>query len=313
MASNRARGLQVIDPFLTNVARRYKPTGFIARQLLPTIPVSKLSGQYPVFTRGFWFRIHETLGSDRAPSNEIDFEWSTESFLCDEHKLKVSMTDLEKSQAEDVLRFESSKTEFLTHHMELAYEKRVADLLTVAGGLNNGAAPSVNWDQATATIEEDIKTAVLAVYDDIGRTPNVIVIPYKVAYAMAVQEDIRSILHYQVSGNSNDFIQLGSRVLPNEIHGLRVIIPQGVQYDTNNEGGSDTVAEVWGDDVRVLYIDPNAGWGMPTVAYRIQHTAKTVTRWRETDPDVEYIRELERFDLKIVAPDAGYEIQNVLS
>jgi hypothetical protein len=89
--------------------------------------------------------------------------------------------------------------------MNLAYEVRVAQLLlpTGSGGqltAGNSTTPSTNWDQDTATVEADIKTARLGVYDAIGMTPNTIVIPFKVAYAMALQEDIRAILAAQISG-----------------------------------------------------------------------------------------------------------------
>ena len=318
-ATTAPRALQVFDPILTGIARSYRPRGFIARQLLPTIPVQTLSGQYPVFTKDYWFQNDvDNEGTDRAPAKEVDFEWSMEPYLAKEYKLKVSITDLERSQAVSQLRLEQSKTEFLTGRMELAHEIRVAALLKKAaagtpGGLNLGAAPSVNWDQATATIEADIKTGVFAIYDAIGALPNVMVIPYKVAYEMALQEDIRAILRSDATGQGVDFLTLGSRIIPSVIHGMRVIIPEGAQSDSAREGGTSSISEIWGDDVRLLYVDPGAGWGMPTVAYHLVHTAKRVTRWSQTDPDIDYVRELERYSLKVVAPDAGYEIQDVLS
>lgn len=320
MATNAPRSLQIYDPILTRIARRYKSKGFIARSILPTIPVSKLSGQYPVFPRSYWFQNDvDNLVRDRAGTKEVDFEWSTETYLCEERALKVGWTDLEADQADASLRFERNKTEFLTHRMELAYEVQVANLLLPVsdGGEITEArksTPSVNWDQDTATIEADIKLGVLDVYDAIGQAPSHIVIPYKVAYAMAVQEDIRAILSNQISGGSNNFIELGSRVLPSVIHGMKVLIPQGSQIDSNREGASaESISEIWGDEVRLLKLDASASWGEPSVAYRLEHTPKKVTRYRTVDPDVNYVREMERYDLKVVAPDAAHIIRNVLS
>lgn len=320
MASNRARSLQVIDPFLSGVARRYKSDGFIADLLLPRIPVRKLAGQYPIFAEQYWFANDvDNKSADRQPAKEIDFEWSLDTFLCEEYKLKVSLTELEDSQAEPELRLRQSKAEFLAHRMNLAYEHRVAALLDTidnGGQLDNAmdATPSTNWDQATATIEADIKGGVTGVYDEIGRPPNVLVIPYKVAYAAAVQEDIRAIIAYEIQGGNGDsLLRLGSRVLPPVIHGMRVVIPMG-QTTTAKEGATSiTKTEIWGDEVRLLYVDPSAKWGEPSVAYNLAHTPRTVTRWRDVDPDVEYIRELERQDEKVVAPKAGYVLRDVLS
>ena len=45
----------------------------------------------------------------------------------------------------------------------------------------------------------------------------------------------------------------------------------------------------------------------------MEHTAKRVTRWSQVDPDIEYAREQERYDLKVVAPDCGYTIASAIS
>jgi hypothetical protein len=319
MASNRPRSLQIYDPILSQLAKAYRPQGLIARQLLPTIPVSKLSGQYPVFPRSWFFRVQtDNRVTDRTPAKEVDFEWSLDTFLCDEYALKISITDLERDQADAAIHLEQGKTELLTSQMELAHEVRVAALLNTVdagGGIDNTmqATPGVNWDQDTATIEANIKTGVIAMYRAIGRTPTTIVIPFEVAYAMALQEDIRGLLRYDAAGKAQNFIELGNRVLPSVIHGMQVIIPQGGQVDTSNEGGAEAITEIWGDDVRLLYINPSAKWGDPSVAYEMRHTPKRVTRWRETDPDIEYVREMERYDLKVVAEFGGYVIKDVLS
>jgi hypothetical protein len=302
MASNRPRSLQVYDPVLTNFARRYKSGGYIADSLLASQPVKTLSAQYPVFTKRFWFAVlADNEVTDRAPANEVDFEWSTESYLCREYALKISITDLERMQALDALKLEKGKTELLTQQMKLAHEIRVAARLrktTNGGDLNLGATPSVNWDQDTATIEADIKAGVVAVYDACGGlVPNVIVIPWKDA-----------------TGQGVPYLKLGDRILPAVIHGMRVVIPMGAQVDGAREGNpTDSVSEIWGDHVRLLYVNEKAEWGIPSVAYKFDHTKKKVTRWSTVDPDVDYVREMERYDVKVVAPDAGYELTAVLS
>lgn len=310
------KSLQIYDPVLTNLARQYKPTGFIGDTLLADQPTNVLSAQYPVFDKNYWFQVAtDNEVTDRTPAREVDFEWSTESYLCKEYALKVSWSDLEAQQAHGALRLTQNKTEFLTHQMALAHEVRIANLLrktSNGGGLNLGVAPSVNWDQATAVIEEDIKTGVLAMFDLGVPAPNTIVIPYKVAYAMALQEDIRALLRADTTGKGVDYITLGSRILPAVIHGMRVVIPQG-QVMSGNEGATGTISEIWGDHVRLLYVNSSAGYGTPSVAYKFNHTSKKVTRWRTVDPDINYIREFERYALKVVAPDCGYEIASVLS
>lgn len=317
MANNSPRSLQIFDPVLTNLARQYKPSGFIADSILPSLSTTTLSAQYPIFTKEFFFQNDvDNRAVDRTPAKEIDFEWSLDTYLCEEYQLKVGWTDLEAQQANGALRLQQNKTDLLSLRMILAHEVRVANLLrktTNGGGLNLGATPSTNWDQDTATIELDIKTGVLAMYDATGLLPNVIVIPYKVAYAMALQEDIRAILRADTTGQGVSYLTLGSRILPAVIHGMRVVIPQGPQVDSGRGGTAGTISEIWGDHVRLLYTDSSTPYGTPAVAYKIQHTNRRVTRWRTTDPDVNYIRQYECYDLKVVAPDCGYELTALLS
>ncbi len=318
MATNRAPALQVVDPLLTSIARRYQPHGFIYNEIVADVPVNTFTGKYIEYTDQYWFQDEvETLAEDRAPTAEIDYQWSTNSYDCIRRGLKVSLTDEERQQAasEGGFNLESDKVEFLQHRIALNDEIRLAALLKkvsagTPGALNLGATPSTNWDQDTAVIETDIQTGVNAVYDAIGILPNVMVIPFKVAYAMALQADLRELFKYTVNGQET--LRLGDKILPGVIHGMRVVVPMGAQKDSAKEGGTASRSEIWGTSVRLLYINQSAGRYNPSTIKRFVHTPDTVTRWRENDPDVEYVRSYKRVDEKVVAPDAGYEIADIL-
>lgn len=314
MAAGRARALQVIDPVLTSVARQFKSQGLVYDRLCPRIQVQNESGLYPVYTKDFWFTNDpDNKKADRDETKEIHIEYSTESYLVDEYAYKVSISDRERANSLSALRYESSLVNNLMLRQALAREKRLADLLreTTDGDLSSGAAPSTNWNDDAATIETDIVVAKEAIYDLTGMTPNTIVLPWKVANAVAKQADIREVLKYTVNGQQ--IISTGEGILPAQLWGLQVIVPMGLRNTANPDGGTFSGAEIWGDDVRVLHVDSNAGWGIPSVAYAFQTKGPTVARWRENDPDVEYIRVKEIVDEKVVAPDLGYVIQDVLS
>lgn len=321
MATNRADALQVVDPLLTEIARRYQSRGFIYNRLVSDIAVSTITGTYVVYDDQYWFSDDtETLIQDRAPSREVDFEWSTATYRTRKHGLKVGFTADEVEQAGSMGAFdlEADKTEYLGHRMQMAAERRLAALLLPSGdggGLDASATstPSNNWDVDAATIEADIKTGVLWIYDQIGIRPTRIVIPFKVAYAMALQADVRDILAHQISGGDRNFIELGDRVLPSVIHGMSVVIPEGTQVDTANEGGTPSKSEVWSDHVRLLYVNEGAGRFNPSVVKRFVRVRPTIKRWDENDPDITYIRHIEEHDEKVVAPKAGYVLKSVLS
>ena len=312
--TKNSRSLQITDPVLTRIARQYRPNGFVYDQLAPSVPIANEAFQYITFGRDWFNAVDPTnLKADRTESKEIDLEYSLVSGLAQEYALKVSISDRERANAAPGLQLERSKQALLSDRMAIAREVRLAALLrktdVTGGGLNLGATPSVNWDQDTAVIETDITIAKEAVYDATGYVPNTIVIPWKVANAIAKQEDIREILKYTVNGQ--EILRQGELILPRALWGLRVLIARG-QKATNAEGATVATSEVWGTHVRVLYVDPNAQYGIPSVAYSFVNKPITVTRWRETDPDVEYVREHEIVSELVTAPDMGYEIREVL-
>jgi hypothetical protein len=310
--SNRSG--QLLDILLTNVGRKYTPAGFIADQVAPRVTVAKESGQYPVWTRADFHRTDTNpLVPDRSETKRVDFSTALESYVCEEYALATDVSRREVENAADVLQLRSTKVQGIQDLIALNREVRVATALrkTTTGKLNLGSTPSTNWDQDTATIESDLVTAKNAIYDAIGRMPNLTIIPVKVAEAMAQQADIREILKYTVNGQQ--ILQDGEMVLPSSLWGLRVLIPTG-QYTTSAEdNATQTFTEVWGDEVRVLY---NGGVSLnsPSPLLTLQTRGFEVRSWRVDDPEVERIRVSDGVLVeKCVAPDAGYELADLLS
>jgi hypothetical protein len=316
-----AGGLQVIDPLLSNVARRYMPDGFIYDQIVARQPVGTISGLYPTFPKGYWFaQVADNKIDDRTETKEVNFEWSTEKYLAQKYGLKVSISDDERANAAPQLRLEQNKTEFLSTQQALSREIRLANALrdtTHGGGLTEGheTTPSKKWDTSESNPDADLRTAALEVYNAIGRSPNTLILPYPVAYNLATQhgtDTFRGQMLYTVNGDQ--MIRLGDGVLPSEIHGMKVVIPKGPQKITAGEPyAGATTSEIWGKNAILAYVDPNAGWGNPTCIYGFQFMAPTIARWQRIDPDVEYISEMERVDEKIVAPDAAWVLSAVIS
>jgi hypothetical protein len=315
-----ARDLQVVDPVLSSLARRYTPEGFIYSQLFPTIDVDKDSGLYPVFDDAYWFSDDvDNKVSDRAETPEVDFTWSTEPYLAEDYRLQTTVTRKERRQAHASLRLEQNKLEYLLTRMAMRRERRGAALLrdvSNGGQLTGGVStPTVKWNAGTtanpATIEKDIKAGKLAVYNKTARVPNTLVLPYLVAAEIAVDPTIREILKYTV--NAREVLSTGEFVLPSVLWGMKVVIPQGAMVNTAREGGAKTLAEIYGDSVRLLYVAANGGgWGIPSVAYSFKALPEEVDRFRTDDPPVDHIRAWECVTEKVCAPDVGFEINDVL-
>lgn len=328
-----SRDLQIIDPVLTQIARQFRPHGFVYNVVFPSIPVAALSGQYPVWDKAYWFADDvDNQISDRDETPEIEFQWSTEPYLCRDYGLKISITPRERQQANaggNALRLEQSKTQFLMTRMATRRERRAAAKLTKVsaggvGGLTSGAAATTAFATSTV-IESDWKTAKMAIYNLTGMTPNVVILPYQKAYDMATNATLRDIFKYLV--NSGAFISLGADAdgedifLPRFFQGCRLVIPKGTLVNTAHEGAAASLSDVWGTSARFVYVDPQAAWGIPSVAYQFQAPVVTgqgtagsgplVDRWRQPDPVKDLIRATECIDEHVCAGDLGYEMTGV--
>ena len=331
-----AAELQIYDPVLTMIARQYVPMGFVYDQICPTIPVDVLSGQYPVFDERYFFGDDvDNKIADRGKTPEIELVWSTDTYMCEDYGLKISITPRERQQArgpngstQNALRLETSKTKQLITRMKLRRERRLAALLrsTRNGGLITTDLAATAAFARSTTIETDWKAAKLRAYNLTGIAPNVAVVPYEKAYDMATNATLRDIWKYTL--NADAFMRIGSDAsgedlfLPRVFQGTRLIVPKGALYQQGKEGAAKSLTDVWGSSVRFLYVDPDAAWGVPSTAY--QFSAPTIIgmgaatgsgfvidRWNENDPKVEYVRATEAVDEKICAPDTGVELTGV--
>lgn len=347
--------LQIIDPVLSNVARQYKPHGFVYDQIVANQPVELNIGQYPVFNLAQFFEARgDAAVADDAATPIVDFEWETEFYHCQDFRLRTRITRKESLQANPNLRLEVSKVTGLLGIMALEREKRLANALRAEsnGGkltLATFTLKGAKWDEGTeatpAKIQQDLQEAGQSVYKKTGIRPNTLVITEQIALAISRDPSIINIVKYlagtelvqtsQIVGTSGlQAVAGGSAVLPKRLYGFDLVVADGVLENSAAPGATASLSEIWGNAARLLYINRNATWGIPTVAYsfrgRIQGSHEgavepapgtltqlepagagswaVVDRWQEPDPPAENIRAWECVDEHVVAPEAGIEL-----
>lgn len=319
-----------LDGYLTNLARLYRPAedGFVADEVCPRLPVAKESDLYPVWDRGPWFGAGDDIDldllGDRTPVRRVDFTWSREGYLAEERALGFDISPRERANADSVLRIEVNKNRMTLGRLALLRERRVARLLqdsdTTGGELDSAAdaASAARWDAAATTYQQvrgDIIGAIQKVRQKIGIKPNVIVIPEQAAEGLTGTAFYEGVVRWMVdNGESPNLTRFTDRiVLPSRLFGLRVIVP-GAMYDTAAEGGTTSLAEVWGEVARVLYVTPGPSIDNPSVAYTFQAQPPGTRRWRDSDPELDVFKVSNGvIDEKVTAPLAGATISNLLT
>ena len=338
--------LQIIDPVLSQIAVQFRPHGFAYSQLVNNFPVEFNVGQYPEFNRaGFFASGDGRPVPDDATTPLVEFESSEEFYHCKDYRKRVRLTRKELQQAHPALRITESKVIGLLDMFAGEREKRLAEKLfpKSASGAPGSAALTANsgktieatenWNASSGTeIQKDVQEAMKAVYASTGIWPNTMVLTKQVALAVANNPKIKEQLQY-VYGM--EMLREGWGILPKELFGLKVIEIDGALTNTAAAGEAANLAEIWGDFVRILYVNSNPTWGVPSVAYGFRGKVTdgfsyatpavaeggpggvtqqepggmaqwtVVDRWAEPDPPAENIRVWECVDEKIVAPELG--------
>lgn len=278
-------GLQLVDEVETQVAKQFRPEGFIYDQIVAKIPVQYNLGRYPVFDPSSFFGDGGALEvADDAPTPIIDFAWSHDIYHCRDRRLRARLTRKENVQAHPALRLEYSKTIGLMTVFATNRERRLAQQLRAqsnGGAITNAViTPSVKWDAGTsaspATIQQDIQNGVLLAKKACGKRPNTILFDYEVALAIANDYTVKQQLQYRIGPEilSNQIADMlggtaGNDVLPPKLFGLTVVVADEAMYNTSRPGQSVSLSGVWGTSARLIYVPPGqqAQWGLPATAY----------------------------------------------
>lgn len=341
--ANTVPGLQIVDLVSTNLARFFQPHGFLYEEIVAPMPTLFNVGEYPVFRPQDTFAgaLDNLAVADDAPTPLVDLDYALDSYKTQDYRLATKITRKETIQAHPALRLDYVKPTNLLTRFTLNKEYRLAQLLlptSLGGSLTqvNPIAPSIAWDAGTsgspATIQADLQNAVMTAYKQSGVRPNTLVIDLEVAYAIANDFTMKDILKYQIGPQI--ILEGLDAVLPARLFGLDVKIADGALYNSGRPGDPLTLNSVWGNFARVLYCNPNTGWGEPSVVYSIRgrvdegagaqqppspilstdttglepgggNQSIVVDQWYSVDPPSRHIRVWENVVEKLAAPDLG--------
>ena len=313
-----------IDAALSNIALGYHPAGMIAENIFPIATVKKESDKYYEWNKGDAFRIPDsTMRADGTKSKRIGFNLSTNTYSAEEYALNVQVTDRQLANADSVINLRASKTRRLKDILTLDQEIRVASLLTTQANWASTnrvqRSGTQQWNNAsfdggaTYGIEATLDTGKEAVRKGTGGLePNIIIIPSAVAKVMKKDSTIRDLIKYTHAN------LLVDGDLPQMLWNMKVLIPKAVK-NTNKEGNAtQTLTDVWGNHVVLLYVTTNAAIDEVTAGYIFRaanaaHIPWGVRTWREQAEKAEVVETEICQDEKLVCNVAGYFVEDVIA
>jgi len=290
------------DAILSNISIQYKNAAYVGLQLMPVVPVKKESDLYYIYnSKADRFRIPETLRAPKTESKTVDWKVTTGTYSCKEHALNDLIDDRERNNADSPLNLEVDTVEFLTDIIELAQEKRIADLLTGAS-MVNGATITVKWeDYVNSDPIADIETGKQDVHSRIFRSPNTLLLGKQVYDKLVHHPDILDRIKYVQKG-------IVTADLMASVFGVDKVIVGEAGYNTKKEGQTAVYGYLWGKYAILAYIEPRPGIKKYSLGYTFKVGKNVTRRARMETKHSDWFEPSMIVDEKLVSVDCSYKM-----
>jgi hypothetical protein len=303
------------DAALTNLSIAYRNPGYLAREIAPEVAVRRQSDRYFIHDpERETFRSTIDHRAPGAEAREVDFKLSSDSYFCDDHALVAAIPDEERANAEQPLQPEADRVEFLTDKILLNMELRLAAALRAEGAIDGVdlAALTQQWSSDTSDPITHIEQGRAAILQAAQVLPNTLVLPFAVYTALRHHPKVTARVKAANLG------VVGPGALAELLDVERVLVARTMQ-NIAAAGLPPVLAPVWGRDALLLHVPARAGlrtltpvitfaWSQATGSLR----GHSVTTWREERRKATMIRVQKYYDVKLVAPAAGYILRNAI-
>lgn len=294
------------DELLGNISVKYKPEGFIAMDVAPSVPVKKTTNEYRIYDRNF--RIPETERANRAKSREHMFDVSFATYNLKRHSLHSYVSDTDQDNY-DLADLRAETTEELTEKILLRHELEVANLMTTTAWSLNvsfGAGATFSDNTTTTNPIPSFQTGSSTVIANSGMTPNQVVLP-RLGFIRCVNH-ISILDRLKYTSADVDSGKLAA------LFGVSSVLVPSIARDTAEEGasGGSVIAAIWDEEKAWIGYKPDApGPLKPSSMYTFRKAMPLVKRWRDEERESEVIEVNMEFQAKVVASLSGYLLSNV--
>lgn len=291
---------------LTNLSVRYSNDNFIAELVFPRVQVKHESDVYYVYD-GENLKRTVSLRANGAESNQVEHDYSTSSYVLEEHALKELITKRDRDNADSPLNLDIDANENLNEKISIDEEIRTMQVcFTTTTWSNNATVGSASaWDTSTSNPIADVLTATASILLNGRVMPNYGVMgwePFKVLKVNSVTVDRLKITQDKVV----------TKNLIATLFDLDQLLIGTASYDANPKGVAPSNTFIWGKDLLVYH---KAQAKLKTkgagVILRIKGVRQT-KKWHEDKLNGDFI-EVSTFSLpRAVATSSAYLLKQVV-
>jgi hypothetical protein len=304
-----------VSPLLTNISLAYRNEEYINEKILPVVPVQKDTAQIATYGMDN-LRIEESLRAQGAGANEVRHSVSIgEHYILKDHALKEFVTLEEEDNADSPIAPRKDAVENLTDRIQVIKEKELADTLSNTSIITQNVTLSGTdqWSDFTNSDPfDDIKTAMEAVRTGSGMLPNTFVMSYKVMMTLMVHPDLIARLVNVTTVSSDMVMQALRMAFPN----IKNIFVGSALYNSGVEGGTDTLADIWGKHFWVGYISDRPRLKSRSLGFtytKVGQNRQVEVLPFDADKKGQFVRVSDKYDQKLVDNKCFYLIKNAIA
>jgi len=268
MGSATGRDLH-IDQVLSEMAIGYRPEGFIADMIFPTVTVQHQSGLYSVFNRGDRTRVENTQRSPGTLARRVTEAIGSASYYAKNYALATAVVLEDKANADPgvIATLLNGKATFILDKLLMDWELRVARQVTSGTNVGSSSAVTSAWNGAGNPIG-NINTAIDNVRYSNGVRPNRIVMGLAAWQSFRRDSNVRNLIFGTNNGGGYPNTQQAAALLDvDQIH------IGGAFQNSAQEGQSESLSAVWNDSVLVYYAPSTPMIERPSFGYNFRWAA----------------------------------------
>ncbi len=297
-----------INAYLSEVARGYKNSAFIAENLFPVIESELEKVDIFEFNKEA-FSVYNTERAIRANSNTVSPKgFNKKSATLMEHDLAYPIDYREEEESKKV-KLQLHATNVVTEGLKLKQEKQCADLVQNPDNYPTGNKIALSGNSRFSNESQSDPVGVIedakdAVAGKIAQDPNTMIIGYETWKVLKRHPQLRGL----ISDTKNKIVTLNFMKeifeIPNIVVGRSVFV---------NETGE--FIRVWEDNVILAYTSSLSSRTEydPAFAYIVKKkNALRIDEYTKEGNKVKYIRATDIYTPFLVGPEAGYLISNTV-
>lgn len=268
MSGATAKTLHV-DKVISNIVMGYKPEGMIADMLFPTVTVAKQTDFYLETDRARKLRVQDTQRAPGTEAKKVEREVGSATYYCRNYALKDSLDIEDKVNADPAYTQELivNRAEGIIDDLMLDREVRVMNLINNTSNVGSSAAVTSAWNGAGHPLT-DINAAIDNVKYANGKVPNRIVFGPEAWDYFRRDSNVRDL----IKGANNGGGYVNEAEVRNLLNVEQVIVSQAFQ-NTGEDGQSETLSTILGDNVLVAYVANAPSKDRPSFGYEFRWAA----------------------------------------